>query len=173
MADTGFKTSGNIVSAGTWTGFTTANINTSNNTDATASSTIFVTGTTNNFSFGIPSGATINGIEAQAEFAMNSGAATATIQLSLSYNNGTNYTATKSNTVIGTTDTTRTYGGATDTWGRSWTDSEFANGTFVLKVEGKSSTGQPVGLDYIAVKVYYTAATLTGASILYLLAAQG
>lgn len=166
MSDTGFKTTGAVVSAGSWSNMTTTRINTSDNSRATTNSTSFVAATLNNYSFGIPSGATIDGIEVQCEFNNSFGGSTATVQFTLSWNNGTNYTAAKSDTVVGTTDTTRTYGGAADTWGRSWTDSEFADGTFLVKIEGKTTPGA-CQVDWLAIKVYYTAASgQTGAAFL-------
>lgn len=158
MADTGFKTTGAVVSAGTWSNMTTTRINTADDSRATATGNVFKVATLNNYSFGIPSGATIDGIEVNTEFSTDSGVATATLQLSLSWNNGTNYTATKSDTVTGsTTDKNSTLGGAADTWGRSWTDTEFANGTLLVKVEGKSSSAvQACRLDFLQIKVYYT-----------------
>ncbi len=158
MADTGLKVTGAIGYDGSWTNLTTTRINTSDNSRATTTSTVFDAGSMYNFTFGIPSGATIDGIEVQCEFNNSTAGRTSTIQFSLSHNNGTNYTATKSDTVVGTTDTTRTYGGATDTWGRSWTDSEFADGTFLMKMEGKTNIGFTCQVDWLAVKVYYTAA---------------
>jgi len=160
MADTGFKTTGAVVSAGSWANMTTTRINTANDTRATATSTTFIAATLNNYTFGIPSGATIDGIEVNTEFSPDSAATTATLQISLSWNNGTNYTATKSDTQTDTTtDKNSTFGGSTDTWGRSWTDSEFADGTFLVKVEGKSSgVFFQCRLDFLQIKVYYTAA---------------
>ncbi len=38
----------------------------------------------------------------------------------------------------GTTDATYTLGGVTDTWGRAWTDTELADGTFRLMVDKAS-----------------------------------
>jgi len=124
--------------------------------------------TLNNYTFGIPSGATIDGIEINTEFSTSSAAQIATLQISLSWNNGTNYTATKSDTVTGsTTDKNSTLGGSTDTWGRSWTDSELADGTFLVKVEGKSNAGgTSCRLDFLQIKVYYTVAA-TGATGAY------
>ena len=162
MADTGLKVTGAIGYDGSWTNLTTTRINTSDNSRATTISTVFDASTMNNFAFGIPSGATIDGIEVQCEFKNSTAGRTSTIQFSLSYNNGTNYTATKSDTVVGTTDTTRTYGGATDTWGRSWTDTEFADGTFLLKMEGKTDLGFTCQVDWLAVKVYYTEVSNSG-----------
>ena len=166
MADTGFKTTGAVVSTGTWSNFTTTRINTADNSRAITLSSTFDAATINNFSFGLSSGVTIDGIEVNTEFSNNSGAATATLQISLSWDNGTNYTATKSDTVTSSTDKNSTLGGATDTWGRSWTDSEFANGTFLVKVEGKTTAGGNCRLDFFQIKVYYTVPS-TGASGAY------
>lgn len=174
MADTGFKTTGAVVSAGTWANMTTTRINTADNSRATMTGTTFVVATLNNYTFGVPSGATINGIEVNTEFSTDFVSATATLQLSLSWNNGTNYTATKSDTVTGsTTDKNSTLGGAADTWGRSWTDSEFANGTFLVKVEGKSTDfSGSCRLDFLQIKVYYTVAA-TGATGAYYMFFEG
>lgn len=174
MSDTGFKTTGAVVSAGLWGNFTTTRLNTADDSRATAAGTTFRVGTLNNYSFGVPSGATIDGIEVNTEFSTDSAAATATLQISLSWDNGTNYTATKSDTVTGsTTDKNSTLGGAADTWGHSWTDSELANGTFLVKVEGKSSSAvQLCRLDFLQIKVYYTVAA-TGATGAYYMFFEG
>ena len=169
MADSGWKTTGAVVSAGTWTNMTTTRINTADNSRATAQGLSFRTATLNNYAFGIPSGATINGIEVNTEFSTDDGAQTATLQISLSWNNGTSYTTAKSDTVTGsTTDKNSTMGGSADTWGRSWTATEFADGTFLVKVEGKSSqTLNNCRLDFLQIKVYYTTASgTTGAAFL-------
>ena len=174
MADTGFKTTGAVVSGGLWLNMTTTRINTADDSRATATGTTFSVATLNNYSFGLASGVTIDGIEINTEFSTSSAAQTATLQISLSWDNGTNYTATKSDTVTGsTTDKNSTLGGAADTWGRTWTDTEFANGTFLVKVEGKSSTaGQSCRLDFLQIKVYYTVAA-TGATGAYYMFFEG
>ena len=169
MADTGFKTTGAVVSAGSWVKMTTTRINTADDSRATMTGTTFAVATLNNYTFGIPSGATINGIEVNTEFSISSASYTATLQISLSWDNGTNYTTAKSDTITGTTtDKNSTMGGVADTWGRSWTDTEFADGTFLVKVEGKSSTvGNSCRLDFLQIKVYYTTASgTTGAAFL-------
>ena len=168
MADTGFKTTGNVVSAGSWLNMTTTRINTADNSRATAQGTTFLVATLNNYSFGLSSGVTIDGIEVNTEFSTDFASTTATLQISLSWDNGTTYTATKSDTQTGSTnDKNSTLGGSTDTWGRSWTDSEFANGTFLVKVEGKSSAPfNQCRLDFLQIKVYYTVAA-TGATGAY------
>ncbi len=163
MADTGFKTTGAVVFDGDWVNLTTTRINTSDNSRATTPKTTFDPATLNNYAFGIPSGATIDGIEVQCEF-NSGGGRTATIQFTLSWDNGTTYTSAKSDTVTGASDETRTYGGATDTWGRSWTSSEFADGTFLAKMEGMLSAGGGGGcaVDWMAIKVYYTVGNNNG-----------
>ena len=163
MADTGFKTAGAVVFQGDWLNMTTTRINTADNSRATTSAwTTFDPATINNFSFGLSSGVTIDGIEVNTEFSNGLGTATATLQISLSWDNGTNYTATKSDTVTSTTDKNSTLGGATDTWGRTWTDTEFADGTFLVKVEGKTTAGGVCRLDFFQIKVYYTVADTSG-----------
>lgn len=169
MPDTGFKTCG-TVEFENWTGtFTTTQINISDNIRAQTILETYQDADISDFAFGIPSGATINGIEAQAEFSANDSGTTAFIRLSLSWNDGTNWTATKENSVLGLTDQTKTYGGASDTWGRAWSASEFADGTFRMKVEGRSNyAGYACRLDYVAVKVYYTEGGGTQNSAMFL-----
>ena len=154
MANTGFK-SPSSSNTGGWS--TLSNCYSSNNTYATTTSTTFISGDVYNFAFGIPSGATIDGIEIAAEFSAQAAGIVATIQLSISGDGGGAYTATKSDTVTGTTDTTRTYGGATDVWGAGpWSDANFADGTFYVKVEGKTgSFGLQCRLAHLQVKIYY------------------
>lgn len=161
MADTGFKTASSVTNT-SWTSISASAINSSNNTYATAQGTTFLVATCNTFGFGVPTGATIDGIEIQAEFSVNSGpASVATLQLSISGNGGSSYTTTKSNTVTGTTDTTRTYGGATDLWGEA-SFSEYAtqDGNFYIKLEGKADLAfVSCRLDHLQAKIYYTAST--------------
>jgi len=154
MADTGFK-SPTASTTGGWTSL--SNCYSSNNTYATTTSTTFINGTVSTFAFGVPANAIIDGIEVTAEFSAQFGGVVATIQLSVSGNGGSSYTATKSDTVSGSTDTTRTYGGATDLWGES-SFSEYGtqDGNFYVKVEGKTgSFGLQCRLDHLQVKIYY------------------
>jgi len=62
------------------------------------------------------------------------------------------------------TDSTETYGGASDTWNHSWSAGELADGTFRIKVEGKAGGATPriSRLDYLRIKVYYTEAAADG-----------
>jgi hypothetical protein len=158
MADTGLKVPTGLVSAGTWTNFTVARVNTSDDLRATAVSTTYIAGTLNNFAFGLTGSPTIDGIAVVAE--MSRSANTGYLRPSMSWNNGTNYcTPEAEQTTVSSTDAVFTFGGATSLWGRTWAASEFADGTFILKLEGRNSTaGQSVRVDLIRVVVYYTAA---------------
>lgn len=159
MSDTGFKLTGNVVSVGAWANLTTTRLNSDDGSYATRTGNTYSQGTLNNYAFGIPAGASIDGIEVNVNFRCNNAAYTSFVRLSLSWNNGTNFTATKEDSVLGNTDTTRTYGGAADTWGRTWTDTEFADGTFLLSLEGRTDNVAGIcGVDYLEIKVYYTAA---------------
>ena len=159
MASTGYLTTGAVASTA-WSGaVTTTKINTSDDVRAIATGTSYLAATLRNYTFGLPASATINGIEVVAEFSSNTIGGVASLQCSISWNNGSNYTSTKTDTVTGNADTSKTFGGSADTWGRSWTDSEFADGTFLLKIEGKAD-GASVScrLDYLTVQVWYTPA---------------
>lgn len=161
MADTGFKAAATVVSAGSWTNFTAARLNSANDTRTTTTTTAYTAGVIRDFAFGVPSNATITGIEIQVEMSPSNTSSTATVRTSLSHNAGTNYTATSAEvTATGSsTDVVRTMGGSSDTWGRSWTPAELNDATnFYVKLEGKNSAGGTVNtrIDYVLVKVHYT-----------------
>lgn len=152
MADTGFKTAGTVESQTNFTNFTTTSLGSSDNSYATCGSSLDVDGQISDFSFGIPASATIDGIEVTIEGKHSTGRDQ--ILVSLSWNDGTSFTATKSND-FDVTEGVKTYGGTVDIWGRTWADSEFTVGTFQAKIEVPSSAAEP-SLDKLQIKVYYT-----------------
>src|SRR3989338_1647907 len=155
--DTGFKTTGTVEVNTGWGNMTTTRINTSNNSDAACSATCDNTDDAqlSDYSFGIPSGATINGIEVVAEMAEGGSADNIPVGFSLSWNDGLSWTSVKTATVDGTTDTDYTLGDSSDTWGRSWIDTEFADGTFRMRLD-KNPTVDNLLVDYLRLKVFYT-----------------
>ncbi len=155
-ADTGVKTAGTVNTSTGWSNLTTTRLGTSDNSRATCNSTCDNTdnGQVSNFAFGVPAGATINGIEVVAEMSESSSSGNIPTHFSLSWNNGTNYTSTKTATVDGTTDTNYTLGSAADTWGRSWIVSEI-NSDFRLKID-KATNSDTLNVDHLRVKVFYT-----------------
>ena len=159
MADTGFKTTGNVVSSAWTTPITTTRINTSDDSRALARGTAPQSSTVNNFAFGVPAGATIDGIEAVAEMSVSNASYGAQIDVYLSWNNGANWSAAKSDTSGTTVDADKTLGGAADLWGHSWVDSELADGTFLVQIDGRTNgAGIDCRLDFFRIKVYYTEA---------------
>lgn len=151
-----FKTAGTINETTGFTNLTVSSISTSNNVYAT-SFTSDPVGRISNFTFGVPSGATINGIEVTVEAKRTSGSED--VPLSLSWNAGSNFSSTATNTIT-STEAVFTYGGPTSLWGRSWTDSELSNTNFQVKIDPPSSVFQ-LSFDQIRAKVYYTPAGAT------------
>jgi len=160
-ADTGFKTAGTINTSTNWSNFTTVRLGSSDNSRASATHGSDPLGVISDFNFGVPSGATINGIEVRVEGKTTS--ISATLPVSLSWNSGTNYTSANNQT-INTTESVVTFGGSSDTWGRSWSDSEFSNGTFRVKLD-PSTVNWSMAIDHVQVKVYYaTTGSVSGST---------
>ena len=107
------------------------------------------------FSFGLSGSNTFQGIEIQMDGRKIPN--NVDINIKLSWDGGSTWTSTKS--FIETNDSfTKSYlGGATDTWGRSWTTSEFSTANFIVAFLLQGGTGDYYQLDYVAAKVYYTA----------------
>lgn len=108
------------------------------------------------FDFGLPASATILGIEVTIEAKDRDGVGTG-VDVELSWNGGTSYTATGYGyTTTSKTMTVRTFGGAADEWGRTWSDSELSNASFRIRLDKKGTDTKKHQLDHIQVKVYYS-----------------
>ncbi|MBA7606188.1 hypothetical protein ES703_13334 [subsurface metagenome] len=109
----------------------------------------------------MPSGSTINGITVRADIAVDSIKDTPFTAIRLSWDGGTSWTAVKQFTLTGVVETTYTYGGASDTWGRTWSTSELSDANFRVQVINgdTKSSGSKVdfSLDWIPVSVTFTA----------------
>jgi len=79
---------------------------------------------------------TINGITVRADIAVDSTANGPFTAIRLSWDNGTSWTDVtgKSQTLSNIAETTYTYGGAADTWGRTWSGSELTDANFLVQV---------------------------------------
>jgi hypothetical protein len=55
------------------------------------------------------------------------------ICVELSWNGGTTWTAAKSTGTLATSEGSYILGGVTDTWGRTWSDTEFSNANFRVR----------------------------------------
>jgi hypothetical protein len=116
------------------------------------------------FTFGLSS-ETIEGIELVIE--AKSGAWFSShwsIDTEISWDGGTSYTTSSKGTgELTTSDADYTMGGATDTWGRSWTASELSDANFRVKLNAQKdgATFQTLSVDHVKMKVYYTATVVS------------
>ncbi len=114
-----------------------------------------------NYGFGLPSGATVNGVEVRLDAKADSTTGSPHLCIQLSWNGGTTWTAIKSTANLTTNAATYILGGSADTWGRTWTDTNFSDANFRLRViDVASDINRDFSLDWAGVKVYYS----TGAS---------
>jgi hypothetical protein len=104
------------------------------------------------FGYNINSGNTITGIEVKLEASAVTG--TGTIEVALSWDGGTTTTATKATPELSNTDTVYTLGGSSDTWGRSWSPSDFTDGNFRVRIIGQPSGGNTLQVDAITVRIH-------------------
>lgn len=110
-----------------------------------------------NYGFSLPTGSTINGIEVRLDAKADSITGSPQLCVQLSWDGGTTWTAAKSTTNLTTNEATYTLGDAVDTWGRTWTDLNFTNANFRLRVINVASdTSRDFSLDWAAVKVYFS-----------------
>ena len=109
------------------------------------------------FVTGLPgSVSAITGIRVRADLGMNNNGGTTNVCAQLSWDGGTTWTSMQSVALTGTAQTTFTFGGTADTWGRSWTLAQLASGTFRVRIINASSqANKRFDLDYLAVSVSY------------------
>ena len=116
-----------------------------------------------NYGFSIPTDVTVTGIEVRLDARADSTSGSPRMCVQLSWNGGTTWTTAKATATLGTSMTTFTLGSATDTWGRTWSPTDFANATFrvrVINVAG--STSRDFFLDWVAVRPHYTTSAPAG-----------
>ncbi|HSA83380.1 MAG TPA: type II secretion system protein [Patescibacteria group bacterium] len=107
----------------------------------------------------LPTGATINGIEIRLDARVDSTSGSPQICVQLSWDGGSTWTTEQSTSTLSTSEQTYTLGGSSDTWGRTWSESELNNSNFRVRVINVSSnTSRDFSLDWAATRVYYTTA---------------
>ena len=107
-----------------------------------------------NYNFNVPGGASIRGIEVRLDARVDSAANSPRMCVQLSWNGGTTWTTALSTTTLTTTTAVYILGGATNTWGRTWTAGDFSNANFRVRIiDVASSTARDFSLDGVAVQV--------------------
>lgn len=132
----------------------------SNATSATGGETDVLLGTA--FGFAIDSGATIDGIVLEIDRGNTAGDPCKDQEVRLT-TGGTPLGDNKADTASDwpTSVTTKTYGGAADTWGRTWTPAEVNASDFGARLLAARSSGKSTAtaaVDFFRITVYYTAA---------------
>jgi hypothetical protein len=121
------------------------------------------------YGFAIPAGSPIAGIEVRLRARADSTSGAPRMCVQLSADGGATWTAAKATSTLGTALTTFTLGGATDTWGRTWSATNLANPSFRLRVINvASATSRDFFLDAVAVRPHVTTsgpATLSALSV--------
>lgn len=108
------------------------------------------------YGFSVPAGATISGIQVRLDARADSTSGSPRICVQLSWNGGSSWTSAKTTTTLTTSEATYLLGGATDTWGRTWSDTNFTNANFRVRIINiASSTARDFSLDWAAVEVFY------------------
>lgn len=82
------------------------------------------------------------------------------LDVDLSWDGDTNYTTAKQTAQPDHATPAQDYtlGGSTDTWGRSWSRSEFSDANFYLRMAANGSFVDELRVEFVEVKVYYTPA---------------
>jgi len=112
-----------------------------------------------NYGFTIPDGQTINGIEVRLDAWADATSGSPKMCVQLSWDGGTTWTASKTTATLTISQQTYTLGSATDTWGHTWSSTQFSDANFRLRITDiASSTARDFFLDWVPVRVTYTPA---------------
>jgi hypothetical protein len=109
------------------------------------------------FGLGVPAiVSAVQGIEVQLVGLKGNNSSNAFICVQLSWDGGTTWTTTQSSAALTTTSATYVLGGPADTWGRTWSGSNFSNANFRVRIiDVTDKANQDLRLDSLAVQVTY------------------
>jgi carboxypeptidase T len=110
-----------------------------------------------NFGFSIPAGSTIQGIEVKLNSRVDSTSGSPRFCVQFSWNGGSSWTTAVTSATLSTAETMYILGGVTNTWGRTWTNTDFNNANFRVRLTMvASNTSRDFSLDWVGVQVRYT-----------------
>ncbi|HAV77562.1 MAG TPA: zinc carboxypeptidase [Anaerolineae bacterium] len=151
----GFQTSANNML--TEDGLFAVDTNSGNGTSTSCTSANKDRHVLSNFGFSIPAGSTIQGIEVKLNSKVDSTSGAPRFCVQLSWNGGATWTSTITSATLSTAETMYILGGVTNTWGRTWTNTDFDNANFRVRlVMVASNTSRDYSLDWAGVQVRYT-----------------
>ena len=108
-----------------------------------------------NYGFSVHSACAISGIEVRLDWWLNSLGGGNSMDVELSWDGGASWTAAKTDSEETTSEHTVILGGSAETWGRSWSVSEFTNANFRVRATMNGVDGRTYLLDWIPVQVHY------------------
>jgi hypothetical protein len=109
-----------------------------------------------NYGISIPGSAVIQGIELRLNSKVDSTSGSPRFCVQLSWDGGVTWTATKTSATLSTAETTYILGGVVDTWGRTWSASDFNDANFRVRLTSvASNTSRDFSLDWVAARVRY------------------
>ncbi|MFZ5916154.1 MAG: hypothetical protein ACOYZ7_04415 [Chloroflexota bacterium] len=114
-----------------------------------------------NYGLNVPTGATIYGIEVRLDWWLDSTSDTNTMSVELSWDGGSSWTSAKTDSQETTSEHTVILGSTSDTWGRTWSPSDFSNANFRVRILNYSSNvwgSRDFRLDWVPVRVTYNRA---------------
>lgn len=151
----GFQTSaGNMLADD---GAFAVDTNSGTSTATTCNSTAKDRHVLSNFGFSIPAGSTIQGIEVKLNSRVDSTTGSPRFCVELSWNGGASWTTAVTSSTLSTAETMYILGGVTNTWGRTWTNTDFDNANFRVRLTMvASNTSRDFSLDWVGVQVRYT-----------------
>jgi hypothetical protein len=110
-----------------------------------------------NFGFNVPAGSAIQGIEVKLNSRADSTSGSPRFCVQLSWDGGTTWTTSITSGTLSTAETMYIIGGVTNTWGRTWTNNDFTNANFRVRLTMvASNTSRDFSLDWVGVQVRYT-----------------
>ncbi len=156
----GYGTNPTNAFVGDGTFATDSNSGANSNSDCSNSGTGVDRHIFNNYGLTIPAGAAVNGIEVRQDLKVSSLADSPFTCVQLSWDGGITWTSVKQKSLTSTDLTPYYFGSSTDTWGRSWSASDFSNANFRVRLANgdtdNSHSTTDFSLDWIPVRVYYT-----------------
>ena len=107
------------------------------------------------YGFSVHSACAITGIEVRLDWWVDSSGGGNSMDVELSWDGGTSWTAAKTDTEETTTEHTAVLGSSCDTWGRTWSVSDFTDANFRVRATTAGAGGRDYFLDWIPVNIHY------------------